>query len=154
MSKSIRWPLLWSIGQSSWLQIQKSGFDSWRYQIFWEVVVLKRRPLSLVSTIGELLGRKSSGSGVENRNYGRRDPSCWSRGNLYPQKLAPTLPTSGGRSVGIVRSRTEATEFVFVCKSMTCMNKLNYGGIKTIFVAIWLTTRSGYFSPLSLSHVL
>jgi hypothetical protein len=30
---------------------------------------------------------------------------------LYPQKLALTSPTSGGRSVGIVRWRTEATEF-------------------------------------------
>jgi hypothetical protein len=29
---------------------------------------------------------------------------------LYPQKLALTLPTSGGRSVGIVRSPTQATE--------------------------------------------
>jgi hypothetical protein len=24
---------LWSSGQSSWLKIQMSGFDSWRYQI-------------------------------------------------------------------------------------------------------------------------
>jgi hypothetical protein len=31
---------------------------------------------------------------------------------LYPQKLAPTSPSSGGRSVGIVRSRTKATELV------------------------------------------
>jgi hypothetical protein len=30
--------------------------------IFWEVVGLERGPLSLVSTIEELLGRKSSGS--------------------------------------------------------------------------------------------
>jgi hypothetical protein len=30
---------------------------------------------------------------------------------LYPQKLALISPTSGGRSVGIVRSRTQATEF-------------------------------------------
>ena len=29
---------------------------------------------------------------------------------LYPQKLAPTSPTGGGRSVGIVRVRTKATE--------------------------------------------
>jgi hypothetical protein len=28
-------------------------------------------------------------------------------GTLYPQKLAITSPTSGGRSVGIVRSRTQ-----------------------------------------------
>jgi hypothetical protein len=32
---------------------------------------------------------------------------------LYPQKLALTSPTSGSRSVGIVRSRTQATEFSF-----------------------------------------
>ena len=30
---------------------------------------------------------------------------------LYPQKLAVTSPTGGGRSVGIVRVRTKATEF-------------------------------------------
>jgi len=30
---------------------------------------------------------------------------------LYPQKLALISPTGGGRSVGIVRSRTKATEF-------------------------------------------
>jgi hypothetical protein len=52
-------PPLWSNGQSSWLQIQKFGFDSRRYQIFWEVVGLERGPLSLVSTTEELLGRKS-----------------------------------------------------------------------------------------------
>jgi hypothetical protein len=32
---------------------------------------------------------------------------------LYPQKLALTSPTCGGRSVGIVRSRTKATELCF-----------------------------------------
>jgi hypothetical protein len=45
-------------------------------------VGLERSPLSLVSIIEELLGRKSSGSGLENREYGRRDPSRWSRGTL------------------------------------------------------------------------
>jgi hypothetical protein len=97
---------LWSSGQSSWLQIQNSGFDSRRYQIFWEVVGLERVPLSLVSTIEFLLGRKSSGSGLESREYGRRDPSRWPRYTLNPQKLALTSPTSGGRSVFIVRSRS------------------------------------------------
>jgi hypothetical protein len=75
---------------------------------------LERGPLSLVSTIEELLGRKSSGSGLESREYGRRDPSPRSRDTLYPQKLALTSPTSAGRSVGIVRSRTQATEFSFL----------------------------------------
>jgi hypothetical protein len=38
-------------------------------------VGLERGSLSLVSTTEKLLGRKSSGSGLENREYGRRDPS-------------------------------------------------------------------------------
>jgi hypothetical protein len=46
---------LWSTGESFWLQIQSSGFDSLRYQIFCQVVGLERGPLSLVSTIEELL---------------------------------------------------------------------------------------------------
>jgi hypothetical protein len=92
-------PPPWSSGQSSWLQIQRSEFDSRRYQIFWEVVCLERGPLSLVSTIEELLERKNSGSGLESLEYGRRDLSLWPRGSLYPQKLALTSLTRGGRSV-------------------------------------------------------
>jgi hypothetical protein len=34
------------------------------------------------------------------------------RGTLYLQKLALASPTSGCRSSGIIRSRTEATEFL------------------------------------------
>jgi hypothetical protein len=76
-------------------------------------VGLERGPLSLVSTIEELLGRKSSGSGLENRENGRGDPLRLPRDTLYLKTLVLTLPTSGGRSVGIVRSRTKAMEFVF-----------------------------------------
>jgi hypothetical protein len=57
-------------------------------------VGLERGPLSLVSTIEELLEIKSSGSGLERREYGCRDP------------------TGGCRSVGIFRSQTKATEFI------------------------------------------
>jgi hypothetical protein len=74
---------------------------------------LERGPLSLVGTIEELLEGKSNGSGLESREYGRRDPSRWLRGTLYPQKLVLTSPARGGRSVGIVRSRTQDTEFSF-----------------------------------------
>jgi hypothetical protein len=78
-------PPLWCSDQSSCLQIQRSGLDSRRYQIFWEVVGLERGPLSLMSTVEELLGRKSRGSCLERREYGRRDPSRWLRDTLYPQ---------------------------------------------------------------------
>jgi hypothetical protein len=107
-------PPLWSSDQSSWLQIRRSGFDSRHYQIFWDVVGLERGPLSLVSTTEELLERKSSGSSLENQEYSSRDLLRWPRGTLYPQKLALTLPKSGGRSVGIVHSRTQTTEFSLI----------------------------------------
>jgi hypothetical protein len=64
-------PPLWSGGQSSWLQILISVFDSLLYQIFCEVLGLERGPLSLVSTTEELLSR-SSGSSLENREYCHR----------------------------------------------------------------------------------
>jgi hypothetical protein len=67
-------------------------------------VGLERGPLSLVSTIEKVLEIKSSGSCLENRDYGRRE-------------LALTLPTSGGRSVSIVHSRTKATELLLLCNS-------------------------------------
>jgi hypothetical protein len=104
---------LWSSDQSSWLQIQRPGFDSRRYHIFREVVGQEPGPLSLVSTIEELLERKSSGSGLEIRECGCVDPLRWPRNTLYPQKLVLTSPTNDGRSVGIVLFQTQATEFIF-----------------------------------------
>jgi hypothetical protein len=60
-------------------------------------------------TIEELLGRNSKSSGLESWEYGCRNPLHWPRDTLYLQTLALTSPTSGGRSVGIVRSQTNAT---------------------------------------------
>jgi hypothetical protein len=47
---------------------------------------------------------------VENTAGG--DPQADYVTPLYPQKLTLTSPTSCGRSVGIVRSWTQATEFL------------------------------------------
>jgi hypothetical protein len=76
-------------------------------------VGLERGPLTVVSTIEALLGRKTSGFGQESLEYGSRDPSCSQLGTLYPQKLALTSHTSAGRSVGKIRPRTQATVFSF-----------------------------------------
>jgi hypothetical protein len=54
-----------------------------------------------MSTIEELLGRKSRGSGLESREYGPMDPSR-------------RTPTGDGLPVGIVHSRTQATEFIYI----------------------------------------
>jgi hypothetical protein len=75
------------------------GFDSRLYHIFWEVVGLERGPFSLVSTIEEVLGRNSSGSGPEIREYGRRDPSRWPRGTVYPQIWHYLSRQRGGRLI-------------------------------------------------------
>jgi hypothetical protein len=76
-------------------------------------VSLGRGEFALVSTIEGLLGRKSSSSGLENREYVRGDPLRRTCDTLYPQKFTLTSPTNGGRSVDIIRSRNKATEFFF-----------------------------------------
>jgi hypothetical protein len=115
MSVCIYRPPLWSSGQSSWLQIWRPGFDSRHYQKKKKVAGLERGALSLVSTTEELLDRKVGLLSRKARIYGRRDPSRWPHGTLYLHKLAITSPTSGGCSVGIVRSRTQTMEFFFFC---------------------------------------
>jgi hypothetical protein len=59
-------------------------------------------PLSLVSTTEELSGRKSSGSGLENRDFGS--------GRLCdtPKKVG------SGPLVGIIRWRTKATKLMLL----------------------------------------
>jgi hypothetical protein len=90
------------------------GFDSRRFQIFWEAVGLERRPLSLVRTTEELLGGKVAAPVYKTEINDRGNPLLWPRDTLYPQKVCITLPTCGGRSVGIVLSRTKATEFFYL----------------------------------------
>jgi hypothetical protein len=120
----VYWPPLWSSGQSSCLQIQRPRFDSRCYQILWELVGLERGALSFVNTIEELLEIKSNGSDLENRDNGRRDSSRWQRGTLYPQQLTLTSSTSGDRSVGLLRSRTQALEFTLVFIYMSISSRL------------------------------
>jgi hypothetical protein len=67
------------VGLKFLLRSRGPGFYSRRYQIVREIVGLERRPLSLVSTIEELLGRNNSGFGLEKRQYGRGDPLRWPR---------------------------------------------------------------------------
>jgi hypothetical protein len=60
-----------------------------------------------------IITQKVAAPVYKTEKYGRRDPSRWLRGTFYAHKLAITSPTSGGRSVGIVRSRTQTMEFSF-----------------------------------------
>jgi hypothetical protein len=71
-------------------------------------------PLSLVSTTEKLLEKKIAApvQKTEITAIGTRHADHAT--TLYPQNLALTSPTSGGRSVDILHSLTKATEFV-VC---------------------------------------
>jgi hypothetical protein len=78
-----------------------------------KVAGLERGPLSLASTTEELLDRKVGAPvyKIENTAVGIRHAD-----HMAPsirKKLAINSPTSGGRSVGIVRSRTQTMEFSF-----------------------------------------
>jgi hypothetical protein len=66
-----------------------------------------------VSTIEELLERKSSGSGLENREYGLEIHHADHVASSICKKLALTSLISGGRLVDIVRSQTRATKFFY-----------------------------------------
>jgi hypothetical protein len=62
-------------------------------------VCLEQDPLNLVSTTEELLERNTSGSGLENREYGRGDPLLWPDDTIYSQKLALCWQAAVARSV-------------------------------------------------------
>jgi hypothetical protein len=89
-----------------------------------KVVGLERGPLSLVSTTEELLDKKSSGSCLENREYGRRDPSRCPRVTIYPQKVGNHF-TDKQRSLGRYSSLSESDHGIFfICMMfirMICM---------------------------------
>jgi hypothetical protein len=90
-----------------------AGFDSRSDHIFWEVVGMERGPLSFVRITEELLDWKSSGSGsrksrltaVEIRRADHATASIHKSWHLLRRHAAL------GRSEGIVRLRTKATEF-------------------------------------------
>jgi hypothetical protein len=77
-----------------------------------KVVGLGRGPLSIVSTTEELLDRKVAATVQKTENTAVGISHADHVAPLYPQKLAITSPTSGGRSVGIVRLRIQTMEFV------------------------------------------
>jgi hypothetical protein len=63
------------------------------------------------------LNKKVAAPGLVNRDLTAVGIRCADHVTpLYPQKLALTSPTGSGRSVGIVRSQTMATEFESGCR--------------------------------------
>ena len=113
-------PPLWSSGQSFWLQIQRSRVRSPALPDF-----LSSSGSRMGSTqprevkLRSYLNKKSSGSRFRKQRLTAVGTRCANHVTpLYPQKFALTSPTGGGRSVGMVRSQTKATEFRLVSKTM------------------------------------
>jgi hypothetical protein len=75
-------------------------------------VGLERGPLSLVSATEELLDRKVAAPVSKTENTAVEILHADHVAFSMRKKLKITSPTSGGRSVGIVRSRTQTTEFI------------------------------------------
>jgi hypothetical protein len=76
-------------------------------------VGLERGPLSLVSTTEELLDRNIAAPVYKTVNTAVGIRHADHVAPYIRRKLVITSPTSGGRSVGIVRSRTQTMEFFF-----------------------------------------
>ena len=68
---------------------------------------------------------------------------------LYLRKFALTSPTGGGRCVGIVRSRTKATEFSFTLVYAGTMNPhhLNITKVQPLAVDIGMVPRTAGQEP-------
>jgi hypothetical protein len=111
---------VWSSGQSSWLQIQRSrvrfptlpdflrsiGSGTGSTQLCkdnWGATWIKKKPLRSRKLKPTTLG------------IGWAD-------TFYPLKLALTSPTSGGRSVVIIRLQTKAAEFVLFFINISISN--------------------------------
>jgi hypothetical protein len=77
-------------------------------------VGLERGPLSLVSTTEDLLDRKVAAPAYKIENTVVRIRHADHVAPSIRKKLTITSPPSGGRSVGIVRSRTQTMEFSFL----------------------------------------
>jgi hypothetical protein len=99
-------PPLWSSGQNFWLQIQRS-------RVWFPALPDFLR--SSVSIIGELLEWKNSRSGSRKSRLLAVGIRC---ADHATPSIRKSWPTSGGRSVGIVRLLTRATEFSFFSVSM------------------------------------
>ena len=108
---TINGPPLWSSGQSFWLQIQRSRV---RFPALPDFLSSSGSGTGSAQprevNWGATWIKKSSGSGPEQRLTAVGIRCADHVTPLYPQKLALTSPTGGGRSIGIVRSRTKATE--------------------------------------------
>jgi hypothetical protein len=79
---------------------------------------------------------KRSCSGLEFREYCRGAPLRWLCDTLCLQKLALTSPTSFGHTVSTVRSRTKATELLFVVTRVGCRNAFVQRWIQSVTVTI------------------
>jgi hypothetical protein len=112
---TVQRPPLWSNRQRFWLQFQRSRVRFPALPDFLRSTGSGTGPTQPVwGQLRSYLSEKVAAPVKKTEINGRGDSLRWPRNTLYQQRLALTSPTGGGRSVGIVRLRTTATEFSLV----------------------------------------
>jgi hypothetical protein len=121
--------IVWGGGRyfrRTWKSVSGLHFDNWK-----TVYGLTQTDAAVIAfqNAERINFQHSFGKGERQTSGSRKprfgDPLRWPRDTLYPQKLALTSPTSGGRSVGIVRMRTLATEFSFLFLNVKSRKELS-----------------------------
>ena len=136
------------------------GFDPRRYQWVWNGV--HSASWASWDQLRSYLNEKSSGSRSRKQRLTAGGTRCADHVTpLYPQKLALTSPTGGGRSVGIVRVRTKATElyrhtecFIMFSVITNIYNKKNQEPtLVKLFIATGKLKRGFFFLQLEMFDV-
>jgi hypothetical protein len=110
----------------------------------------------LMSITEELLGRNSSGSGQENREYNRGDPLHWPRNTLYPQKLVllhqEAAVARSAQFAGGPKPRSFFYLFIYLLTSTVCRFCEWLPGraliVATVFLFFYRTSLWGYAPSL------
>jgi hypothetical protein len=108
---------------------------------FSDVVGLEWGPFSLMKITEKLLGRNSSGSGLENRDHRPQGSAALTMQHPLPAKVGTNLNGRGGRLVGTVRLWVNSHEvhLFFICHHVCMIASMHLCRHMHVFIMMEIT---------------